>query len=603
MRKLAATFTALLLSLGFATPAESSSANWNVYQKTLATYSGNNTALSSLQKSQIRATLDKTPQAEKFICTGIRYFDQPMSVNIMVRKRAKEACAYAKQLNPSLSTWYQNKPTKARSYAGKVLLTVKSPKNQVGSGSYVQTEALPETPYSFVEGESCQGAIHNWPVQGFLKNGNPAFLECYQLRVWKKSNRAFDIDPETNKPLIPTATPERSIFSYSPMVYIQPEVSDKRPNASLTNESRFTNIEPCRLVEKDNSWPGRPHMVSGFPMAANRAIMDDEVVVQIVPVDFKGYRSSGSPEADFSDAIKAISDFWSRMSDGRTEIEFRVPDNYFSLAGEVEDYGLEGKFPNFDPEGYGNYVSKAVEASDAFIDFSDADVVIVTHTPEVPKNRVAAFIAEAGMPGSSLVAKTNEKTVYNTMIQGNDWPRNIQNWIHEFGHMLGLTDSGAVGNMGFDVMLWYGNPELTVWNRYVLGVQKESQIHCKTDDSSSTHLLAPVAWPGERVEGLVIPLSDSKAIVVESRRRTGYDTLLGKESEGALVYEVDTSKSGNFDDGPFTVIAPERVELKKGDFTIDTPLRQGESVDHAGWKITNVESGAFGDVVKIEKDN
>lgn len=44
----------------------------------------------------------------------------------MVRKRAKAACEYAKQLNPDLSTWYQNKPTQARSYAGKVLLTVKS---------------------------------------------------------------------------------------------------------------------------------------------------------------------------------------------------------------------------------------------------------------------------------------------------------------------------------------------------------------------------------------------------------------------------------------------------------------------------------------------
>jgi hypothetical protein len=103
------------------------SLTWTAYQRTLATYSGNDIGLSSQQKSQIRATLDKTPQAEKFICTGIRYYDQPMSVNIMVRKRAKEACEYAAQLNPGLSTWYQNKPTKARSYAGKVLLTVKSP--------------------------------------------------------------------------------------------------------------------------------------------------------------------------------------------------------------------------------------------------------------------------------------------------------------------------------------------------------------------------------------------------------------------------------------------------------------------------------------------
>ena len=132
MRKLTATFIAVLLSLGFATPAESNSTKWTAYQKTLATYSGSDTSLTSLQKSQIRATLDKAPLAEKFICTGIRYFDQPMSINIMVRKRAKEACEYAKELKPELSTWYQNKPTKARSYAGKVLLTVKSPENPDG---------------------------------------------------------------------------------------------------------------------------------------------------------------------------------------------------------------------------------------------------------------------------------------------------------------------------------------------------------------------------------------------------------------------------------------------------------------------------------------
>jgi hypothetical protein len=80
-----------------------------------------------MQKAQVKATVDANPNAEKFICTGIRYYSQPMSVNIMVRKRAKAACEYAKDLNPNLSTWYQSKPTWARSYAGKVLLTVKTP--------------------------------------------------------------------------------------------------------------------------------------------------------------------------------------------------------------------------------------------------------------------------------------------------------------------------------------------------------------------------------------------------------------------------------------------------------------------------------------------
>ncbi len=127
MRRLIGFLASLVLVVTFATPAQSAGAKYTVYQKTLASFSSTATALTSQQKAQVKAAVDANPTAEKFICTGIRYFSQPMSVNIKVRKRAKAACEYAKQLNPELSTWYQNKPTQARSYAGKVLLTIKSP--------------------------------------------------------------------------------------------------------------------------------------------------------------------------------------------------------------------------------------------------------------------------------------------------------------------------------------------------------------------------------------------------------------------------------------------------------------------------------------------
>src|SRR5210317_1020789 len=127
MKKLIAIASTQLLTASFATPAQSAGVKYTVYQKTLATFSSSATGLTSQQKAQVKATVEANPDAEKFICTGIRYYSQPMSVNIMVRKRAKAACEYAKELNPNLSTWFQNKPTQARSYAGKVLLTVKSP--------------------------------------------------------------------------------------------------------------------------------------------------------------------------------------------------------------------------------------------------------------------------------------------------------------------------------------------------------------------------------------------------------------------------------------------------------------------------------------------
>jgi M6 family metalloprotease-like protein len=96
-----------------------------VIQKTLTSYSANAVPLSTKQKSEIQTLVESYPESDKFICTGIRFESAPLTENILVRKRAKAACDYAKQLNPNLSTWFQNKPTKLRNYAGKVLITIK----------------------------------------------------------------------------------------------------------------------------------------------------------------------------------------------------------------------------------------------------------------------------------------------------------------------------------------------------------------------------------------------------------------------------------------------------------------------------------------------
>ena len=118
----------LLVTSQFA-PVEAISAA-PVVQKTLTSYSANTVPLSNLQKSEIQSLVEGNPEADKFICTGIRLSTAPVSENVLVRKRAKAACDYAQTLNPGLSVWFQNKPTTVRSFAGKVLITVKQAPNQ-----------------------------------------------------------------------------------------------------------------------------------------------------------------------------------------------------------------------------------------------------------------------------------------------------------------------------------------------------------------------------------------------------------------------------------------------------------------------------------------
>ncbi len=49
-----------------------------------------------------------------------------MKEKIDARRNAKQACDYAKSLDPSLSYWYQTKSTKAASYKNSVLVTMKA---------------------------------------------------------------------------------------------------------------------------------------------------------------------------------------------------------------------------------------------------------------------------------------------------------------------------------------------------------------------------------------------------------------------------------------------------------------------------------------------
>ncbi len=192
------------------------------------------------------------------------------------------------------------------------------------------------------------------------------------------------------------------------------------------------------------------------------------------------------------------------------------------------------------------------------------------------------------------------------MVTGNDEQRDIPNWLHEFGHLFGLPDGNPASGStpGFDLMWgWYGSPELSVWNRWLLGVLEDDQVDCKTDFETSTHWIRPLAWVGDYKKAVAIPVSDHEVIVVESRRRQGYDALFGKESEGAYVYRVDTSALIYRPDTkrPVDVIAPERSLAQNGRWSLDAALDPGESVTSDGWTIKVLEAGLFGDVVEVSR--
>ncbi|MYH74070.1 MAG: hypothetical protein F4155_04630 [Acidimicrobiales bacterium] len=132
--------------------------------------------------------------------------------------------------------------------------------------------------------------------------------------------------------------------------------------------------------------------------------------------------------------------------------------------------------------------------------------------------------------------------------------------------------------------------EMLGWNRWLLGWVDDDQLHCVTDAEAEVSL-APIAQPEGEAALAVIPLNHHEVIVMESRRRLGYDryteftesngfevrfpTLI---EEGVLVYTVDLA-GGEL---PIKIVVPEADDQLVG----SPVLTKGQSLTLRGYTIT-----------------
>ena len=604
MKRLVVLVAALAVLGAGLVPAQAAT-KYVVNQKTLATFSSSATTLNSTQRAQVKSAVEANPNAEKFICTGIRLMGRPIEDNITVRKRAKAACEYAKSLNPALSTWFQNKPTYAPSYHGKVLLTIKTDEDRVGNtGSiYVETDAIDwDINLDYKVGRKCGGDF-GWQVLGMDTNGTPAYLKCSNPKggVFRVDTRMVKFDPGTKKPMVPLKVPAKTLFGYSPNLYILPQLTEALPLASLSTGA-FDDYAQCKVAE-DND--GSADKSFGFPLPVARPRMSDNFKILVVPVQFTDHKTSNRPADDMADVVSAMSNFYKRAASVPVNLSWTIPETYYQMGESIDSFNLDVAFNN--PQGfwgvYRPYVEAALALADDKYDFSTFDAVIIEEPRSVTDEEHGSFIPV--VPENGTKASSDDGLMNAVLVTGNDQSRDIANWIHEFGHPLGLPDRNWNVNSdpGFGIMFgWYGAPEMAAWSRWQLGILQDKQVDCKTDTSTSTQLIRPVAWSGEYQKAVVIPVSENEVIVIESRRRQGYDALLGKESEGAYVYRIDTSAKMYQPDTKkiVDVVAPSRVKRGSG-WAMDASLKLGESVTSDGWTITVKETGAFGDVIEVKK--
>jgi M6 family metalloprotease-like protein len=389
-----------------------------------------------------------------------------------------------------------------------------------------------------------------------------------------------------------------------------------RPTTALTSAANDLPTKRCEISEPQKS-PNQRGFFNFFEPNRSRYLNASKVpgpkmTIQVVPIFASDTaKPTQSPEADYG----AYTDFvanWARYSsDGESAIDVRYPKSYLEFSKAVASYEIYHENHHNSP-GHKSFVKDLVADVDPYIDFTGVDVIIVVVPPGTPlvnfqQGTLKDFETKEGLvrSGTTEYAYTLEKlNSVNFANFQNPWM-----WIHELYHSgIGFDDhyGDRQNNPNTDYGLgWWTlmNPtggDLSAWEKWVIGFMTDSQVHCIDASQPTTRWIAPSSVKTTEKKLIVIPISATKGIAIESIRAAGLYYKIPKASEGVLAYEIDLEKIGH-GIGLTLILPTNRNPNQPPFFMSQATLRQGESVVSNGYKITVVESGTFGDVIKVEK--
>ena len=360
------------------------------------------------------------------------------------------------------------------------------------------------------------------------------------------------------------------------------------PVTNLSDAALFSNLDKCRIIDGD---PQTTNMTAGFPIPDGRIDLVKGAKMQIIGVDFPDkIGGTKSPKELNQNLTSSVEKFWSAQSSIPVKFDWEWSSDWVRMPNSINSYSLGGSFfqGKFNPDAYFNFAKEIISKTDSNIDFTGVNFLFIVFPSGIKNEEIGTFLVH-----TQGTYSTREGNIFNLIMAGGDY-NSASTYIHEFGHALGLTDIRDTLDLGnqksdgmyYDIMNNPTYPELLVWHRYLLGFLENSQIHCINSTNVSTHWLVPVASVSKQVKGIVIPLSSTEAVIVESRRAIGFDTALSSRSDlvGAVVYTLDS-----------------KIPYRRTPVKVAQVLKNSDSVNVSGYKITVVESGEFGDVVKIEK--
>lgn len=360
----------------------------------------------------------------------------------------------------------------------------------------------------------------------------------------------------------------------------------KKPNTE--NEINIFSSTSCKL----------PRIVEGsialgFPKVEGLAPSLGKVNMTVLFVDFNDVPSTTSTDSVFSIINPIAPDFFKEISFGRMELNLIPHHKWLRLSKTSSHYG-KGIY-EFEP--HRNFIQEAVDLADGEVDFSQTHIVLVLSNPKAKDIQLGPTFNSQdpywGIKADGVSISSAITSGYDINYWGGIW------LAHETGHTFGLPDLYHFGSEGWNKYVGtFGlmgtcdakAPGYFAFERWVLGWLDDSQIVCHTKGKGIFDVQAIENKGG--IKAIVVPLDSTSALVVESRRKIGFDKNMFKE--GALVYVVNTALEGG--SGPIQIKPGVKSEFE---FLQDAPMVKGDTYTYKNVKIEILASNLNGDKVEV----
>jgi M6 family metalloprotease-like protein len=426
----------------------------------------------------------------------------------------------------------------------------------------------------------------------------------------------FPLGPCQLDPLVPTQWIEMQKLFYNlqacagQLRLAKYNLGNLRPKAAYSDSKDFNLVQPCKinsgnhysLMHRTDSW------------AASRKHPGPNSVIQLIPIYAEDTAlPKNTPAKDYEKYLAFIKEWVDYSSDFGSSVIYKIPDQYIKFPGKIADYKLNHEM-NWDAPNNVKFNKDVIAAVDADIDFTGVNMVIVV----APAGSSASIMQQAAL-GSF---QTKEGTASVGMSQFPDNPTNPGDsqhivaahpfwWIHEAYHAgYGLDDHygdrrssiNSEYGMGWWTMMTPWGGDLSIWEKWLLGFVQDSQIQCTSAAPSSTYWIAPSSVRTQESKAVVIPISSTKVIVAESIRAAGLHYKVPTQNQGVLIYEIDLTKNTHGMGMKLSLPTNRIVNSSYPFFMADAALRKGDTTTTNEITFTIIESGTFGDVIKVSKE-